>query len=64
MPENYEFESEWVCAMMSFPVRRNTGSKIAVANCTELSAQDGTVKIKGRWQVMDLAYIMVGARID
>lgn len=48
--------SGWTTAHMSFNVKSNTTPKVAAAICTELRAQDGTLKIAGDWRISDLVY--------
>jgi hypothetical protein len=55
LPSN-SFDSEWITASMSFNVKSGVMPMVAVANCTELEAQDGTLEIIGTWRITDLVY--------
>jgi hypothetical protein len=57
-PEGPIIGSGWVTATMSFNTNANATPKVAVATCTELRAQDGTLKIAGDWKISDLVYSM------
>jgi hypothetical protein len=56
LPFGNRFDSEWVTATMSFNAKANTMPMVEVANCTELKAQDGTLRIIGSWEITDLIY--------
>lgn len=59
LPEDIEgpiIDSDWVTASMSFSAKANVVPTVAVGTCTELSAQDGTLRIGGDWRISDLVY--------
>lgn len=56
LPFGNRFDSEWVTANMTFNVKSNVMPKVAVANCTQLDAQDGTLEIIGTWRITDIFY--------
>ena len=49
-------DSGWVTANMSFNVKSGIMTTFRVAPCTELIAEDGTLKIVGDWKISDLVY--------
>jgi hypothetical protein len=58
LPGGNRFDSDWVRADMSFTAKSNVTPQVAVANCTELFAQDGTLEIIGTWRITDLVYFI------
>lgn len=56
MPYGNRIDSEWMTATMSFSSKSGTTPVVALANCTELRAQEGTLQIIGTWSVTDLVY--------
>ena len=56
LPFGNRFDSGWVTAYMSFNVEAGISPMVAVANRTDLCAQDGTLSIIGTWRITDLYY--------
>jgi hypothetical protein len=56
LPYGNSFGSYWAIAEMSFEVKSGAASKVAIGNCTQLEAQDGTLLITGSWIITNLYY--------
>jgi len=56
LPMGNRFDSGYVTASLGFRARAGVAPRVAIANCTELAAQDGTLSIVGTWEVTQLSF--------